>query len=110
MKFIKWKILILSCIVCLLPILPAVVLWDKLPDTMPIHFNLYFEADKFASKGFAVFALPLIMMLGQIFCCVTTDLNAHKQSNKKYEFAVKWIIPVLTIILHTVTIMYSMNI
>ena len=83
MKFIKWKSLILTCIVCLLPILPGIALWDKLPDTMAIHFNINNEPDNFASKAFVVFGLPLLMVLLQLFCCFVNDINAHKHGESK---------------------------
>ena len=78
MKFIKWKTLIITCFVCLLPILLGVALWDKLPDLMAIHFNINNEADNFASKGFVVFGLPVIMAALQAFCCIVSDVNACK--------------------------------
>ena len=73
MKFMKWKILIITCAVCLLPILLGVVLWDKLPETMAIHFDMYNQPDNFASKGFVVFGLPAMMVVLQIISCVITD-------------------------------------
>ena len=110
MKFIKWKSLIISCIVCLLPILLGVALWSKLPDTMAIHFNINNEPDNFASKGFVVFGLPFLMVLLQIFCCVINDINAYKHGErKKFERATKWIIPVMSVILQTVTLGYGLG-
>lgn len=104
MKFIKWKSLIITCIICLLPIVLGVVLWSKLPESMPIHFDIYNQPDNFASKGFVVFGLPLLMVLLQIFCCVVNDINASKHGErKKLENVTKWIIPIMTVILQTVT-------
>ena len=104
MKFIKWKSLIITCVVCLLPIFLGIFLWDKLPESMAIHFNIYNEPDNFASKEFVVFGLPVLMMLLQIFCCVINDVNSYKHGErKKLESATKWIIPIMTIILQTVT-------
>ena len=61
MKFFKWKIFFITSAVCLLPILLGILLWDRLPDIMAIHFNIYGEADNFASKSFVVFGLPIIL-------------------------------------------------
>ena len=110
MKIINWKSLILTCIGCLLPILPGIALWDKLPDTMAIHFNINNEPDNFASKAFVVFGLPLLMVLLQLFCCFVNDINAHKHGErKKFERATKWIIPGMTVILQIVTLGYSLG-
>lgn len=46
MKLIKWKSLFITCIICLSPILLGITLWDKLPETLAIHFNVYNKPDK----------------------------------------------------------------
>jgi len=110
MKFIKWKSLIITCIVCLLPILLGIALWNNLPDTMAIHFNIYNEPDNFASKGFVVFGFPGLMALLQIFCCFINDINAKKHGErKKFERATKWIIPIMAIILQIMTLGYGLG-
>ncbi len=110
MKHIKWKSLIITCLVCLTPIFLGIVLWDKLPDTMAIHFNINNEPDNFASKDFVVFGLPILMVFLQTFCCCVNDINSHKHGErKKFEMATKWIIPVMTIILQVVTLGYGLG-
>ncbi len=110
MKCIKWKVLIVTCIVCLLPILFGLYLWDRLPDVMAIHFDMYNRPDNFAPKGFVVFGLPVLMVPLQIFCCIINDINAKKHGERvKFERATKWIIPVLTVILQIVTLEYGLG-
>ncbi|MBQ7792871.1 MAG: DUF1648 domain-containing protein [Clostridia bacterium] len=110
MKFMKWNILLITCFVCLLPILLGLSLWNSLPDTMAIHFNMYNEPDNFASKGFVVFGLPCLMVLLQMFCCFVNDINAHKHGErKKFELATKWIIPVMSVVLQTITLGYGLG-
>ncbi len=110
MKLLKWKTLFITCAVCLLPILGGVLLWDKLPDSIPIHFNMYNEADNFAGKGFAIFGLPILMMVLQTICCVIFDTNAYyKGPREKFGRIVKWIIPVLTVLLQAATVAYALG-
>ena len=110
MKFIKWKSLIITCTVCLLPVISGIVLWEKLPDTMAVHFNFNNEPDDFASKGFVVFGLPAMMVILQIICCFINDINSHKHGErKKFERVTKWIIPVMTVILQAVTLIYGLG-
>ena len=104
MKFFKWKYFLVTSIVCLLPCLLGVLLWDKLPDAMAIHFDINNNPDNFASKGFVVFGLPILMVILQGFCCFINDLNAKKHGErKKFETVTKWIIPILTIVLQLAT-------
>lgn len=110
MKHIKIKTLIITCIVCLLPILFGVVLWSKLPENIAIHFNLYNEPDNFASKGFVVFGLPVMMAIFQIICCLINDFNAAKHGERiKFEMITKWILPSLSVILQIITLGYALG-
>ncbi len=110
MKFMKWKIWIVTSIVCLLPILLGIVLWDRLPEIMAIHFDINNNPDNFASKAFVVFGLPLLMVLLQTVCCVINDINAYKHGDrKKFETVTKWIIPVMSIVLQIATLGYGLG-
>ena len=110
MKFIKWKILIITCVVCLLPVFLGISLWNELPDTLAIHFNIYNQPDNFAAKGFVVFGLPVLMAVLQLFCCFINDINAYKHGERiKFEKATKWIIPAITVILQIVTLGYGLG-
>ncbi len=110
MKFFNWKTFLATALVCLLPILPGAFLWNNLPDTIAVHFNIYGEADNFASKGFAVFALPALMVFLQLICCVICDVNAHKFGDrKKFVTANKWIVPSLSVALQVLTLGYALG-
>ena len=110
MKFIKWKSLIITCAVCLLPILLGVAFWNELPETIAIHFNIHNEPDGFASKVFAVFGLPALMVILQAISCFIYDINAKKHGERvKFERVTKWIIPIMSLILQPVTLIYSLG-
>lgn len=110
MKFVKWKILFITSALCLLPILLGIAVWNDLPDKVAIHFNFYNEADSFASKGFAVFALPLIMAFFQALCSVMADYNCVKhEESQKIVTVTKWIIPTVTVLLQAVILGYSLG-
>lgn len=110
MKFFKWKTFLITSIVCMLPIPLGLALWNKLPDTMAIHFNIYGNPDNFASKDFVVFGLPMLMVVLQAFCCFINDINSHKHGDrKKFTTATKWIIPPLTVVLQIITLGYGLG-
>lgn len=105
MKFFKWRIFIITAIACLLPILLGLVLWKELPERMAIHLDFYGNPDGFASKPFAVFGLPLLMVVLQAFCCFINDVNAHHKGERvKFSLVTKWIIPIMSAILYVVTL------
>lgn len=110
MKLTKRNLYALTGIICLSPILLGLALWDRLPETMAIHFNIYGEADHFASKAFVVFGLPAIMTILQLFCLVVGDLSMKKYGEqKKFERVMQWIIPSITVFLQIVTLGYGLG-
>ena len=107
---IKWKWLIVTALACLLPILLGMAMWDRLPDTMAIHFDINNTPDTFASKGFVVLGLPIIMTVVQVILCITTDLNVKKHGDSKMvDLVTKWIIPVVTMALYVVTLLVGLG-
>lgn len=110
MKFFNWKSFLVTSAVCLLPILLGVLIWDKLPNEIAIHFNFYGVPDNFASKGFAVFGMPALMVLMQAFCCVINDIQAKKHGLRaKFERVMKWIIPCMTVLIQIMIFGYSLG-
>ncbi len=102
--------MILTCLVCLAPILFGISKWHELPNTMAIHFNLYGEADGFASKTFVVFGLPVLMAFLQMISCICSDLEMRRaRVSAKFERVMKWIVPMITVVLYIVTIGYGLG-
>ena len=97
----KWTMIITS-IVILLPILVGIILWDKLPDKLPYHWNINGEVDHYATKPVAVFLLPGILLGIQWLCVLATTLEpkAREATSTKMMGIVLWIIPLLNILLH----------
>lgn len=111
MKKINYKILIITGIICLLPILLGLFLYNKLPETIAIHFDINNIPDGFASKNFVVFGIPILMLLLQAFCCVITDINIDKKGNEpKLIKIVRWVIPILTIVIYVSMLIYALGI
>lgn len=110
MKRINKKVLIVTTIVCLLPILIGLVFYNSLPEKVAIHFNLNNQPDNYFSKAGFVFGIPMIMVVLQTVCCIASDLsNKNQEANKKVITIYKWIIPILTMILYGVTIAYALG-
>ena len=96
------KALIITSIITLLPILAGVLLWNQLPDPMPTHWNAAGEIDGWSSKPFTVFGLPLILLAVQWLCTLGTGADPKKNNHpQKILHLVLWIIPVLSVVMHT---------
>lgn len=92
------KTLFITCAVILLPIIAGLLLWNRLPDRIPTHWGMGGEVDGWSGKGFAVFAMPALMLGIQLLCFFVTASDP-KRSNirRKYLSMVLWIIPVLSV-------------
>ena len=98
------KTLIITSIVILLPILAGVILWDKLPEQIPTHWNANGEVDGWSGKAFAVFGLPCIMLAVQWLCVMGTSADPKKANHpEKILHLVLWIIPVISVVLFALT-------
>lgn len=100
----NWKVLSITSIVILLPILAGVILWNKLPEQMPSHWNAAGEIDGWSNKPFAVFGLPCILLAAQWLCILGSFADPKRDAHpSKILHLVFWIIPVLSVVLHTIT-------
>ena len=108
MKKINVKSLVITSIVCLLPIILGLIFYNELPESIAIHWGINNNPNGYFSKPAFVFGMPIMMVALQIFCCLCSDLSdKNPEANKKAVPVYKWIIPILTIILYIVTIMFA---
>ncbi|NLL90803.1 MAG: DUF1648 domain-containing protein [Ruminococcaceae bacterium] len=93
----KLKLLI-SSITILLPILIGLILWKKLPERMTTHWGFDGNVDGWSSRPFAIFGLPVILLIMQwIFILITVKDPKNKDQNNKAFSLVLWIIPALSL-------------
>ena len=110
MKKIDWKILVITALLCLAPVVVGLAYYDVLPESIAIHFDINNNPDNFWPKKAFVFGMPLMMLAIQIFECIVVDLSdKRKDANKKVTFIAKTMIPIITIILYGVTISYALG-
>lgn len=100
------KTLNLSIIVCLLPMILGIVLYNKLPEQMPIHFTINDVPDNYAPKNFALFGIPTILAIVQAICIITTSkVNKLKNDEKpKIVKIMEWFIPVVSVLIYIIMI------
>ncbi|MBQ2986010.1 MAG: SdpI family protein [Tyzzerella sp.] len=96
--------LILTSIIILLPILIGLILWGKLPDKVPTHWNAEGVVDGWSSKGFAVFGMPAFLFVIHWFCLLVSNADPKRQNYSEKLFQlVFWICPVLSVLVGVLT-------
>ena len=101
MKRNKWTLVITTAIM-LLPMLIGIFMWKRLPDQVPMHWNIQGEVDGWGSKGMFVFATPAIFIgIQMISLFVSAASTKDGKINKKISALVMWIAPFISILVHT---------
>ena len=75
--------IILSTLVCLVPIALTLALYDKLPAQVPIHFDLNGEPDNYSSKAVAGFLFPCLLAAFNLFVHFIMNADPKKQNANK---------------------------
>ena len=98
--------LIITSIIILLPVLAGIVLWDRLPEVIAIHFGVNGEPDGWSSRSVVVFGIPCIMLAVQWLCMLGTNADPKRDRiSPKMMKLVLWIIPIIACV--TMTLIYS---
>lgn len=109
MKIKLTKFDIYTSFLCLAGIIPGAVFYNKLDDKIPIHFNAAGQVDDFASKNFVIFVIPVIMMLAQMLLCIVSNMDKRVESSSKINTLVRFILPILGIVLESAIVLYSLG-
>lgn len=99
------KTMLLTCLLCLLPMALGLYFYKELPDQMPIHWNAAGEVDGYAPKALAVFGFPVFFAALELlmFFVILNDPKKQNQSNIMRQLGF-WSLPVIGIIVYTATI------
>lgn len=98
MKDYKKK-LIISISIILLPVLVGLILWPQLPDEMATHFDMNGIPNGWSSKHFAVWGLPIFLVIVHLFCVAVTlhDPKQNLAGTKIFEL-IFWICPSVSLV------------
>ena len=110
MKNYNKRTVILTTVVCLLPIVAGLILWDQLPDRMAIHFNTANEPDGWASRTMAVVGMPVIVAVVHVLCLFLTEKDPKNQNiTGVMKTLVLWICPFISWLCTGMTIGYALG-
>lgn len=88
------KMIFLTSLLVLIPMLVGLILWNKLPEEIPVHFNSAGEADNYESKSFAVFFIPLFLWAMHLLTGFITLADPKKQNiNDKVFLLILYVCP-----------------
>ncbi|MGN0546282.1 MAG: SdpI family protein [Acutalibacteraceae bacterium] len=105
----KAKIIITS-LLTVLPIAAGLILWNRLPEKIPTHFNIAGEPDGTSGKAFAVFGIPLFLLAVHLFCVYMTSVDPKKKNISEKAFgAVLWLCPAISVLISEITYSFALG-
>jgi len=106
----KNKLLWVTTIVCILPMILSAILYDRLPEQVAIHFDSAGIADNYAPKAFAAFGLPILMAALNAFTHFIMNNDPKKMNSAlALKYMGKWIIPIMTVVLVPFTLFNALG-
>ncbi|WP_329383049.1 SdpI family protein [Anaerofustis sp. HA2171] len=103
------KEIILSTICCFIPTILCLFVYDKLPGSLPIHFDASGNPDGYVSKEIFIFVMPFIYAALNLLVNVFINNDPKRKNASKVIFTLsKWIIPILTILFCFISILSAL--
>ena len=98
------KTVIITLAMLLIPVIAGLVLWNRLPEQMPSHWNFKGEIDGYGSKAFIVFGLNALLIGVDLFCIFWTMNDPKKKNISAKNLAmVLWLMPLISLFANGLT-------
>ena len=109
-KKIDKKALILSSMVCLLPVLAGIILYDKLPETIATHWDFSGAVNGTSSKFVGIIVYPGVLLVVNMLLQFIMRIDPkYENMGEKLKLCVQWIIPVVSIVCSGTTLSYALG-
>lgn len=98
------KMILLTSLLAFIPMIAGILLWNQLPEELPIHFNTAGEIDNRASKTIVVFLFPLFLWVIHLLEGFVILADPKKQNiSDKLFLLVLMIVPLTSVFVSILT-------
>lgn len=102
--------ILLSSIVCLLPMIVSLLIYKTLPNELPIHFNFKGDIDGYSSKFFVCILMPCILcILNLVLIFITIQDPKKNGHHNSFKNIIYFVIPSLSIIVSSISILSGLK-
>ncbi len=99
------KTLIITSLICLLPMLVGALVYSRLPEQVATHFDLQGNPDGWSSRPFAVFGLPGILLAVNLLIPFALQADPkHKNMSGALVNIVLWTVPLVSLLCSGLTL------
>lgn len=99
--------ILLPNLISLLPIVYGGLLWQYLPQQLPIHFGIDGQPDQYAPKLIAVIGLPVLIIT--VNYVIIRSMKNKGIDNQKVFTVLIWSLPLLLNVVQIVTFRHALN-
>ena len=103
MKNSKWELLLTS-LVCLLPLPVGAALYPRLPEIIVTHWDFSGNANGWSSRAATVFGLPLFILALHLVCFYAESRETKKNTNPVLRTVLLWFCPAVSLLGGAVTL------
>ena len=91
----------ITTILCFVPMILGIVLWDKLPSELPMNYGFNNEIRHLAPKWVNVILLPIIFAVLNIIKSISMTEKDIENIGRKLSVITVWIIPIMSVLIGT---------
>jgi len=110
MKKILDRTTAVTTLITLLSIVPALLLYHRLPEEVAIHFNAHGVADGWASRPVAVFALPLLLGAINLVLQFMLLTDPKRDTGSQVFRLARWAIAPVSVVVNTLTLLIALDV
>lgn len=102
-----YNVIIIAC-----SILLTIIVYNKLPDLVPTHWNTMGEIDKYSPKAFGAFMAPVIMIFTWSGMKFLPKIDPRKKNYEKFDKSYSVIVSILLtffLVIHAVTLLAALG-
>ncbi len=104
------KLTLVTTLLTLAPMLLGIMVYSQLPAKIAIHFGVDNEPNGWANRPLAVFGIPVLMALVQLFIMWTSTRSSRiNGGSRRMEMVTIAIVPILTVVLYIITIALALG-
>ena len=104
------KTIFLSTILCFLPMILSIMLYDQLPKQVAIHFDSSGIPNNYVPKAYAAFGLPILLAILNLYhnFRITNDPKIEHASLSMRKFSV-WLVPIISNVIIPFTLFIALG-
>ncbi len=102
--------LIITSLVTLIPIVIGLLLWNRLPEQVPFHWDINGNVDSWASKTTSVVLMPCVLLAVHWLCVLMSTIDPKSKNYHPSTIRlVLWICPMISLLLSALVYTHALG-